>query len=331
MNRIPRPLRLGSSRRQTAPRHPGSSVTSLYDEQLFARLRNLVIRSRHLSASGLSGEHRSKRRGLSPEFSDFKPYSPGDDFRRIDWKTYARFDELFVRESETTTEYDLHLLIDASPSMDWTGDESRPTKLRYAQQLAGALAYLSLWHFDRVTVGPVHTEDGRTFGPVQGRNQIVPVFRYVERLRTVAAATTGEALAPSLARYVHARSRPGIMIVISDCLDDDPHELERSLRILSARGWETTLMRIEDPAEVDPSLFVEDGINLELADRESGLRMDVHGADATFAQYRADRTTWSSAIDLLGSHQGTTVISVRTDEAVDNVIFARLRALGVVR
>ncbi|HEU0163985.1 MAG TPA: DUF58 domain-containing protein [Thermomicrobiales bacterium] len=329
MNRIPRPLRLGPSRRQPAPGHPPSSVTSLYDEQLFARLRNLVIRSRHLSASGLSGEHRSKRRGLSPEFSDFKPYSPGDDFRRIDWKTYARFDELFVRESETTTEYDLHLLIDASPSMDWSGDESRPTKLRYAQQLAGALAYLSLWHFDRVTVGPIHTPDGKVFGPIQGRNQIAPVFRYVERLQT--AANTGEALAPSLARYVHARSRPGILIVISDCLDDDPHELERSLRNLAARGWETTLVRIEDPAEVDPALLIEDGVNLELADRESGLRMDVHGAQATFGQYREDRAAWSAAIDLLGVHQGTTVISARTDETVDSLIFTRLRALGVVR
>ncbi|MGI8403680.1 MAG: DUF58 domain-containing protein [Thermomicrobiales bacterium] len=299
----------------------------LYDEALFSRLQHLVLQSQHLTSTGLTGEHRSRRRGLSPEFSDFKPYSPGDDFRRIDWKTYARFDELFVRESETTTEYDIHILVDTSPSMDWSADDEAVTKLRFALQIAGAIAYLSLWHFDRITIGSLNDLAGKPLGPIQGRNHILPVFRYLERL----APTGGKPMASSLLRYVHFRSRPGIVIAISDLLDDDLAELERTLQRLSARGWETCLLRIEDPAEVDPGRLLQDSSNLELADSESGNRLQIHGGARTTSSYLTDRHLWTSQLETLGKRQRTSYLAVRTDEPIESVVFSRLRSLGVVR
>jgi uncharacterized protein (DUF58 family) len=71
----------------------------LLDERTLARLRRLSLVAGRARTEGLAGEHRSRRRGASPEFSDFKRYSQGDDFRRIDWNTYARLDSLFVRLS----------------------------------------------------------------------------------------------------------------------------------------------------------------------------------------------------------------------------------------
>src|SRR4051812_32428148 len=84
---------------------PTASNQALFDEELIARLRRLTVISKRSVAEGLAGEHRSKRRGSSPEFADFKSYTQGDDFRRIDWNIYSRLDELFVRLSEVTTEF----------------------------------------------------------------------------------------------------------------------------------------------------------------------------------------------------------------------------------
>src|ERR671914_1426836 len=93
----------------------------LLDERTLARLRRLSLVAGRARTEGLAGEHRSRRRGASPEFADFKRYAQGDDFRRIDWNTYARLDGLFVRLSEVTTELSVHLVVDASNSMDWRG------------------------------------------------------------------------------------------------------------------------------------------------------------------------------------------------------------------
>jgi len=299
----------------------------LYDEALFSRLQHLVLQSQHLTSTGLTGEHRSRRRGLSPEFSDFKPYSPGDDFRRIDWKTYARFDELFVRESETTTEYDIHILVDTSPSMDWTSEAEAGTKLRYGLQLAGAIAYLSLWHFDRITVGSLNDSSGRPLGPIQGRNHILPVFRFLEGLVSV----EGKPVSNSLLRYVHSRSRPGVVIVISDLLDDDVEELQEALQRIASRGWETCLLRIEDPAERDPTLLFHDENILELDDSESGNRMQISGGSHSIDGYLMERDAWIARLDTIGMRQRTTYLSVSTDQPLESVVFSRLRSMGVVR
>jgi uncharacterized protein (DUF58 family) len=112
----------------------------LLDERTLARLRRLSLVAGRARTEGLAGEHRSRRRGASPEFADFKRYSQGDDFRRIDWNTYARLDSLFVRLSEVTTELSVHFLLDSSASMDWRGNNDRPTKYAAARCLTGALA-----------------------------------------------------------------------------------------------------------------------------------------------------------------------------------------------
>ncbi|MGN6032984.1 MAG: DUF58 domain-containing protein [Thermomicrobiales bacterium] len=316
---------------------PKGSPTSLYDEATFARLRNLVLQSRRLATIGLAGEHASRRRGLSPEFSDFKPYSPGDDFRRIDWTTYARFDELFVRESDTTIEYDIHLLLDTSASMTWTSDDALPTKLLHAKRIAGAIAWIALWHFDRITLTSLaDVAAGRhARGPLQGRSHVIPVFRYLEGLEAEASPLEGGTLAEGMFRYVHARSRPGLLIVLSDALDDSPDDLATTLHRLAARGWETYLLRLEDPAEADPTLLFSDrdmaSDNLELIEGEQQGRMQVTGQPRSIEHYLAQRGDWESGIDALDSTSLARVLTVRTHDAIDTTVFTRLRGMGLVR
>src|SRR3954471_18584380 len=111
--------------------------TTLFSEELLALTRRLSLSPRTFAPEGLAGEHRSRKRGSSPEFADFKSYSQGDDFRRIDWNIYGRLGTLFVRLSEITTELTVHVLLDASNSMDWRSEESFPTKFTYARRFSG--------------------------------------------------------------------------------------------------------------------------------------------------------------------------------------------------
>ena len=122
---VPRPRRAAGRRAR-----PGRRANCCSTNATLARLRRLSLVAGRARTEGLAGEHRSRRRGTSPEFADFKRYSQGDDFRRIDWNTYARLDGLFVRLSEVTTELSVHFLLDSSASMDWRGTDGPADEVR---------------------------------------------------------------------------------------------------------------------------------------------------------------------------------------------------------
>ena len=286
------------SKRATASVEPAEPTGDLLlDERTLARLRRLSLVAGRARTEGLAGEHRSRRRGASPEFADFKRYSQGDDFRRIDWNTYARLDSLFVRLSEVTTELSVHFLLDSSASMDWRGNDDRPTKFTAARCLTGALAYIALWGFDRVSIVPFAEALGRPYGPVQGRSQVVPVLRHLQRMQPMG----GTALTPAIGAYAHGRSRRGLLFLVSDLLSGEPEELQAALHDLRARGWQTAVLHIVDEAEVATDAAAawltreDDGIgvtSLELVDRESGAILRLAPDDDLVARYAAGVTTW---------------------------------------
>src|SRR6516165_7237868 len=94
----------------------------------------------------MGGERPSLRRGRSAEFADFRSYTPGDDYRLIDWNVYARLDRFMLRLFVAEEELPLSLFVDLSGSMDW----GQPNKAETARRLAGAIAYVALSALDRV-------------------------------------------------------------------------------------------------------------------------------------------------------------------------------------
>lgn len=298
----------------------------LFSDEFLSRMRQVILRSRRRSATGLSGEHRSLRKGPSPEFADFKPYAVGDDFRRIDWRAYARHDALYVRESETTTEFDIHVLVDVSRSMDWSSDDGIPTKLRQGLRLAGALGYLSLWHFDRVAITPVGSDAGRPFGPVQGRSNIIPMLHYLERIRSRSEAE----LAHAVSRYVFHRRRAGIMVMISDFLSEDLARLEIVVHGAAALGWQTLLVQIADPAEDDPARYQPEATTTEIMDAETGTRMLISHKPASLERYLAQRSEWARTLTEMGSGSRATHVAVSTEDRIEDVILRLLFDLGLV-
>lgn len=300
----------------------------LFDEALLARIRALSLTPRHISNEGLAGEHRSRRRGSSPEFADFKAYSQGDDFRRIDWNIYSRLGSLFVRLSEVTTELPVHFLLDASASMNWTGSPQRPAKFTVARQMTGMLAYLGLQRFDRVTIAPFADGFGPVFGPAQGRSSIQPMLSYVSNAR--ASGTTN--LPRALEHYVQARKRPGFLLLISDLMSGEPEELGRALRSYRARGWEIALLQILDPAELDPEQMassVEERDAIDLLDIESGERLRLALTDEVVERCREAINAWVAEIDAVCLREQVVRVQVDTSQPISELL-RDLTGVGVI-
>src|SRR5437588_6643897 len=119
------------------------------DADVLQRLDGLALLARRPMASGRPGRRRSPLAGSSMEFSDYRRYAPGDDFRRIDWRAYARLERLFLRVFEAEENLTITVLIDCSDSMH----HGKPAKAPLATALAAAISYVALKCEDRVIVG----------------------------------------------------------------------------------------------------------------------------------------------------------------------------------
>src|SRR3954449_8916382 len=137
------------------------SESTLLPPDLMAQLERLELVSRKIFRGRMKGERRSKRKGQSVEFADFRSYVAGGPLRFIDWNTYARLDKLFLKMFLEEEDLHFYALIDASPSMDF----GTPTKLEYAKQLAAALGFIGLVRGDRVRIETLG-QSARAPGPV---------------------------------------------------------------------------------------------------------------------------------------------------------------------
>src|SRR5579872_2298234 len=120
----------------------------LLTPELLRRLEQFQLLAARRAKSSARGERRSKARGQSVEFADYRNYVPGDDFRYLDWNLYGRLERLFLKLYEEERELPVRIFLDASESMTF----GAPPKFDFARQVAAAVGYVALCGFDRVTV-----------------------------------------------------------------------------------------------------------------------------------------------------------------------------------
>src|ERR1041384_3882709 len=114
----------------------------LFDEKTLRKLERLTLVANRVRAGVMKGERRSSKRGTSIEFADYRNYTRGDDLRRVDWNVFARLERPFIKLFEEEEDLAVHVLLDASRSMDY-GTETQH-KFSYAQRLAAALGHIAL-------------------------------------------------------------------------------------------------------------------------------------------------------------------------------------------
>jgi uncharacterized protein (DUF58 family) len=213
----------------------------LLDPKVVLQLRDLSFVARSVVNGFVAGQHKSRHRGTSVDFAEHRPYSLGDDIRRIDWRLFARTDRYFVKEFEADSNASFLIVLDISRSMRY--GSIGITKLDYARGLAACLAYLASTQKDRVGLMTFDREV-REFIPPRG-GRLDDVLRALSTLPEAGGA--GE-LAPPLAKAAEASRRAGIVVLLSD-LYEEPEVAVAAIRSLQHRGSEVVVLHILDPAE----------------------------------------------------------------------------------
>src|SRR6186713_2694138 len=157
---------------------PETLASPLLSPQLLAQLERLELVSRKIFRGRLKGERRSKRKGQSVEFADFRNYVPGDDLRFIDWNLYARLDRLFLKLFLEEEDLALYVLLDVSKSCDY-GD---PNKAEYLKRVAAALGYIGLVNYNRVTIAAVADGVVADTGAMRGRRKVSQMIDFIGNL-----------------------------------------------------------------------------------------------------------------------------------------------------
>jgi uncharacterized protein (DUF58 family) len=292
-----------------------SARAPLFDETFLRRLEQLELASRRLTAGRMKGERRSVRRGQSVEFADYRNYSTGDDLRQLDWNAYARLEKLFVKLFVEEEDVTVHVLVDASRSMDY----GEPNKLDAARRAAAALAYLGLASMDRVSVAFLGDGTATAMRPMRGKARALELFGFLSEPRP--ERLTGLA---SAARAYAARMRgTGPLLLISDLMD--PGYLD-ALRDLAGTRCQLSVLHLLAPDELEPDVAPD----ARLVDNETGHGIDVSGDDDLLDRYRARLTDWQAEIGAFVSRRGGAYVVVPSDLDLADLLFDVLRRRRVV-
>jgi uncharacterized protein (DUF58 family) len=288
-------------------------VLSAAELTLLSRL-DLAYR---LPRSGLyAGERRSPRAARSPEFSDFRAYVPGDDFRQVDWRAYARLERMILRLYVAEEEACLNVVLDASASMA----AGTPPKWPAARRLAAALAFLGLAAMDRVTVG---TFDGRSLRPLRGTDGVSRIWAFLGELEPSGAAGPNE-----LARLRWMRA--GLTVVVSDFLAGDPEsgpaEWAPATAALRTHRQEVVLWQVLAPDEERPAISGD----LKLVDTESAAVREMTITPGVLAEYERSLAQLRARLRRASQAAGGRFVHSDSAAALEDAMLAALRA-GVVR
>jgi uncharacterized protein (DUF58 family) len=225
-------------------------TTDALPPHLLDRLGGLEYVAKRVVEGFVAGAHRSPYRGSGEEFARHRAYQQGDPLRHIDWRVYARFDRLYVREYRETSSLHCWLVIDASLSMGYAG-AAGVTKLRYATYVAAALAHIMLRSGDAVGLAVGADSPALLVPP---RNRTGQLHALLLELERVTAAGTAP-IAETVDRAAAALRRRGRVVVLSDLLDeaDGAAALSKAVARLRSRGSEVALLRVLTPEETGNS------------------------------------------------------------------------------
>jgi uncharacterized protein (DUF58 family) len=291
---------------------------ALFDEAFMRRLEQLhFMAQRTLRGNPLSGEHRSRHQVPTSIASNHRPYTVGDDYRYVDWNSYAHQDQMYVKLGEVEQDVYVHILFDISRSMEW----GTPSKLRVTQQLVAALGYIALAHSDRLFVSPFHQNVQRGLGPLQGKDRMVELLRFLEPIQ----ASQRTSLSSALQNYTRLHQRGGILVLISDLLDTAG--LDAALRAVANPRWQVLLLHLVDETELTPKIQGD----LELEDAETGQRMRLQVNEETVREYRQHVNNWLTEINAVCSRRNIHYAHILSQWDLAQMVMPYLQLRQVLR
>lgn len=223
-------------------------IQSPYSPEVLSRIASLKIRALNLVEGLLSGQHRSRHKGSSVEFAEYKDYTPGDEIRHIDWKVVGKTDKYHVKQFEQSTNLKATILLDASGSMGYVSPEpgGRPSKMDYARTLAASLSCLLLKQFDAVGLTVFNDRVVNHIPPRSKASHLQHILHGLAAIEPAGVTRLGDVIGGLVERLP---SR-GLLILVSDLFSAHDEDLEKHLKLLCSRGLEVILFHLLDPDEI---------------------------------------------------------------------------------
>jgi uncharacterized protein (DUF58 family) len=286
----------------------------IFDAEFFKILQNLAVNIKKSASYGASGARKSRVKGTSVEFSDFREYIPGDDFRRIDWNAYGRFDKLFVKLFMEEREALVNIFIDSSKSMAF----GEPSKSLMASRLAAAFSYIALNNQDRVCINTLRGSELRSTEALSGKMMLQRALSYLSDLKLEGTTDINSALARK------DFGGKGVSILLSDYFT--PNGINDALKYLTFKKQEVILIHILSPEELNPDYYGQ----VRLIDSESSEERSIILNPSIMKAYRKQLDMFKTEIREAGRRFGAAYIEASSSEAFDKVILEKFTGSGVL-
>lgn len=293
-------------------------MKTLLEPELLARLDQLEVLTHKIFRGRQKGERRSRKKGQSVEFADYREYVPGDDTRHLDWNVYGRLERLYIKLFLEEEDLAFHVLVDTSKSMDFG---SPMTKFAYARKLAAALSYVALHNQDKVGVSDAKDRVVSRFRPARGKAQLAKIMNYLLALEPGERTNLTQACRD----FVLQNKQSGIAVVISDFLDERGYE--EALKQFFLRSYDVYVIQVLSPEEKDPKNLG----HLELVDSETGERQEITASEMLLRQYRQTVESYCGGLRDWCTSRGMTYLATTTDVPIDMMLLGHLRQRGLLR
>lgn len=270
---------------------------------------SLIINKR--ITSNFAGEHQTNFAGKGLVFKDHSMYTPGDDFRTIDWKVFARTDKLFVKSFEEERNLIVHIVVDFSGSMGFGIGKTK--KSDYASMIGLGFAYMALKNNEKFVLS-TFAEKLEMFKPKKGKKQIIAILEYLNQRKP--KGTSNFAL--SLAQYKQLVNARSMIVIVSDFL----YEIEQIQTILYRyKHHDITLVQVLDKIETDLDL---DG-DFKLIDSETKDEMRTFITPYSRQKYLEQLEEHKAKIKNACSEVGAKFFSFSTNHPVFDAFYEMLR------
>ena len=289
----------------------------VFSEEFLRQLEHLALATSRPVAGHLRGQHRSRRTGSGMVFTDYRPYSPGDDTRNLDWGSYLRLDRLILRLFEEEADLPVYIFVDSSRSMDF----GQPSKFDFARRVAAALAYIGLINHDRVSM--IAFADGviEEMPARRGKNQVWRTLHFLDRVRPSGRTS----LQSAFRNFFGARRTRGLVVLASDFLDRAG--FESSFQVIRQFRHDVFAVHVISPEELDPPF----GDELVLVDSEDGTAREVRVSDDLITSYRHAFSQYCGEIEGFCRSHGWGYVRAPTDAPFEQLMLRALREHGLLR
>lgn len=287
----------------------------LVDSDFLKRLERLSLNIERLMNAGGGGFRKSRAKGSSVEFSDFREYTLGDDLRRIDWSAYGRLDKFFVKLFMEEREAFINVFIDGSKSMNF----GIPKKSILALQLSAAFSYLSLINMDRLCLNVLEDKNIRESEVFGGRGQFDRCVSFLEGVEFKGITALDEAIKKK--KFIGR----GLSVIISDFFTGG--DLEDLMKYLIYNKQEIVLINILSPEEQNPQL----GGSVRLKDVETGEGIDVELTSSTLDKYEKALKAFIGNMQEMCKKYGALYVNILSEYSMEKVLFEELIGKRIVK